>query len=87
MSVWYAVASIALLPSMIRKRLTYILLEKMIVSVKNETMTDVRRSDVKARKPHNSKTYAQDARKEPKRGRVSFEGETRKKHHGLTVKK
>jgi hypothetical protein len=42
---------------MIRKRLTYILLEKMIVSVKNETMTDVRRSDVKARKPHNSKTY------------------------------
>jgi hypothetical protein len=30
---------------------------KDVVSVKNETMADVRRSDVKARKPHNSKTY------------------------------
>jgi hypothetical protein len=60
---------------------------KDVVSVKNETMADIRRSEVKAGKPHNSKTYAQAARKEPKRGRVSFESETRKKHHGLTLKK
>jgi hypothetical protein len=51
-------------------------------------MADVRRLDVKARKPHNSKTYAQAARTEPKRGRVSFESsETRKKYDSLTLKK
>jgi hypothetical protein len=60
-----------------------------IVSMKNVTMADVRSSDVKARRPHSRKTYryAQAARKQPKRGRVSFERETRKKHHGLTHKK
>jgi hypothetical protein len=61
--------------------------EAFDVSMKNETMAGVRRSDVKTRRPHSGKTYAQAARKQPKRGRVSFESETRKKHHDLTVKK
>ena len=49
-----------------------------IVSEKDETMADVRSSDVRAQRPHSRKTYAQAARKEVKRGQVSFESETRK---------
>jgi hypothetical protein len=49
-----------------------------IRSMKNETMADVRRSDKKAPRPQatQEKTYAQAVRKQPKRGRLSFESET-----------